>query len=419
MAVTVEEYLSALLAQIGPLAVERVPVADALGRGLAEDLVAGLPVPPFDTSAMDGFAVRAADAVAGARLPVTGDVPAGPGEPVPVPPGAAVRIMTGAPLPPGADCVVPVEDTDQPAGPTAVPDTVLIVVAPRVGAHIRRRGEDVPAGALVLPAGTRLTPAALASAISVGHGELPVRRRPRVAVVSTGSELVAPGEVPGPGQIPDSNATLVAALVRAAGHEVVAVHRVPDDVAALADTLAQAAAASDLIISTGGVSAGAFDVVKETTVGAGFTYTKVAMQPGKPQGHGFVEWSGGRTPMLALPGNPVSVFVSFHLFARPVLDALAGIAGPGRGLLGRGLLGARAGTGWSSPRGRRQYIPVRLQPPGGLDDPLPVAVPTHPLGSGSHLVASLHRANAIAVVGEDEVSVAAGALVPVMIVEAT
>lgn len=245
----------------------------------------------------------------------------------------------------------------------------------------------------------------------MGHGVLTVRRRPRVAVVSTGSELVGPGEVPGPGQIPDSNATLVAALLRARGHDVAVVHRVADDVGALAAALEAAAADADLVITTGGVSAGAFDVVKEATTSRGFTYTAVAMQPGKPQGHGVVESTRGRSLVLALPGNPVSVFVSFHLFARPVLDAMAGT--PRR----PGLLAARAAAGWTSPRGRRQYIPVRLTAPASLADPLPTVVPTHPLGSGSHLIASLHRANAIAVVPEDVLAVAAGDLVPVLLVE--
>jgi len=411
MAVPVEEYLATLLAPVTPLPAEEVAVADALGRGLAADLVARLDVPPFDTSAMDGFAVRAAEAPAGTTLPVAGDIPAGPGRPGALPRRAAMRIMTGAPLPAGADAVVPVEDTDQPAGPAAVPATVRIGVASPAGANVRRRGEDVAAGAVVLPAGTRLTPAALASAISVGHGVLTVRRRPRVAVVSTGSELVGPGEVPGPGQIPDSNATLVAALLRARGHDVAGVHRVADDVGALAAALEAAAADADLVITTGGVSAGAFDVVKEATTSRGFTYTAVAMQPGKPQGHGVVESTRGRSLVLALPGNPVSVFVSFHLFARPVLDAMAGT--PRR----PGLLAARAAAGWTSPRGRRQYIPVRLTAPASLADPLPTVVPTHPLGSGSHLIASLHRANAIAVVPEDVLAVAAGDLVPVLLVE--
>ena len=411
MPISVEEHLATLLALVAPLGAEEVPVGEALGRGLATDVIALADVPPFDTSAMDGFALRAAEATAGAVLPVVADLPAAPGEVAALPPGSAARIMTGAPVPAGADAVVMVEDTDQAAGPATLPTHVRVNRAPADGANVRRRGEDVMAGTPVLAAGTVLTAAALASAISVGHGTLEVHRNPRVAVLSTGSELVAPGVAAGPGQIPDSNGTLLAALARAAGHEVTHTERVPDDVAALREALARAADAADLVVTSGGVSAGAYDVVKEATAGIGFAYSRVAMQPGKPQGHGLLTAGGRRVPVLALPGNPVSVFVSFHLFVRPVLDALAGRT------VARGLLAARAGSGWSSPAGRRQYIPVHLSAPTDLADPVPVARPTHRLGSASHLVASLHRANAIAIVPEDRTAVEEGELLPVMLVE--
>jgi len=202
---------------------------------------------------------------------------------------------------------------------------------------------------------------------------------------------------------------VVVGVAEEAHCEVVGVHTVPDDVDELARVLARANA--DLIVSSGGVSAGAFDVVKELTAAAGFTFAQVAMQPGKPQGHGFVAGADGRrTLMVTLPGNPVSVFVSFHMFVRPVLAAMEGeLASPA-------YLRARALRGWASPAGRRQVIPVRLTPPESPEDPVPGATPTHRLGSGSHLVASLHRANALAIIPEDTTRVAAGDLVAVTLV---
>lgn len=408
MTITVEGHLAEILARVGPLPVEEVPVAESLGLCLAADLAAVLPVPPFDNSAMDGFATHAADASAGAVLDVVGDLPAGAAPGRPLPPGAAIRIMTGAPLPPGADCVVKVEDTDQPVGAAPLPARVRLTHVGNLGDNIRRRGEDVAAGEVVLPAGTRLTPAAIASAISIGYDRVPVHRRPRVAVISTGSELVEPGRVPGPGQIPDSNSALLAALVAQSGCVLAGLHRVADDAAALAAVLAQAAAEADLVISSGGVSAGAFDVVKELTAASGFTFTQVAMQPGKPQGHGILQAGGCRTPMLTLPGNPVSVFVSFQLFARPVLARM------GAALAETLTITASAGSGWKSPPGRRQFVPVHLERGPAGDHP--VATPTHRLGSGSHLVASLHRADALAVVPEAATTVATGELVDVMVV---
>lgn len=410
MAIPVEEYLAHLLTDVGVLGVEEVAVTRAGGRVLAQDLVARLAVPPFDNSAMDGFALRAGDAIEG-MVPVVGDVPAGGRLPVPLAAGTAVRIMTGAPVPAGADCVVPVEDTDQPSGPAPLPAAIRVRSAPRPGQHVRRAGDDVAVGDVVIAAGTRLGAAALASAISIGYGHLPCHRRPRVVVVATGSELTAPGAPLGPGMIPDSNSTLIAALAEESHCEVVGVHTVPDDVGELARVLARAAAEADLIVSSGGVSAGAFDVVKELTAAAGFTFAQVAMQPGKPQGHGFVAGPAGRrTPMVTLPGNPVSVFVSFHMFVRPVLAAMEGeLATPA-------YLRARALRGWASPAGRRQVIPVRLTPPESPEDPVPGATPTHRLGSGSHLVASLHRANALAIIPEDTTRVAAGDLVAVTLV---
>ncbi len=315
--------------------------------------------------------------------------------------------MTGAPLPPGADAVVPVEVTD--GGTT----TVRIDVAPRPAAHIRRAGEDVAAGETVLVAGTLLGPAQVAAAASVGRAALVVHRRPRVLVLSTGSELVPPGSPLRRGQIPDSNSYALAAAVRAVGGEPVRVGAVPDDAAALRAVLEHwdrpdddGEPRVDLVVTSGGVSMGAYDVVKELLAShAGMEFVAVAMQPGKPQGIGRLP---GGTPVLALPGNPVSALVSFAVFVRPVVRRLHGlpdVAVP----LETGVVE----DGWRTPPEREQYMPVVLRPgPDGLAVRRAVAG-----GSGSHLVAGLARAEAFAVVPADVEEVRAGDRVRVMRVD--
>ncbi|MCC2593710.1 molybdopterin molybdotransferase MoeA [Tessaracoccus sp. OS52] len=382
---TVEEHLDAVLALAKPLPAVRVPVGADPDAVLAEAVIARLPVPPFDNSAMDGFAVRADDvAAAPCVVDVAGDIPAGTAASTPLAPGQAMRIMTGAPMPAGADAVVPVEDTDQPPGDSPLPRRVEVRTAPVPGRHIRRRGEDVGVGDVVLSEGARATSAAAAAAASVGLGEWLVTTRPRVLVVATGSELVAPGEPLGPGQIPDSNSLLLAGLVRQFGGRVADVVRVGD---ATEDFLqALAGADADLIVTTGGVSAGAFEVVRQATAGD-VEFVKVAMQPGKPQGVGHWEVRGAKVPLLALPGNPVSVFVSAWLFVRPLIARLAGRP------VGLPTRRANVVEGWTTPPNRRQYVPVTTTPDG--------IRPAHRLGSGSHAVASLHLADALAVVPED------------------
>ncbi len=416
--ITIENHLSAVLAGAETLPTETRPIGQCHGLVLATDCDARLAVPPFANSAMDGFAVRAED-VAGASadtpvtLHVTADIPAGTAPDTPVEAGTAQRIMTGAMMPAGGDAVVPVELTNIPAGPQALPDVVVIREAVSPGRHVRAEGDDVAVGERIVTAGTRLSAAALSSLASVGYGELTVYRRPRVAVLATGEELAEPGQTPPPGHIPDSNTTLVQGLLREADCEVAVVARSGDTPADLLAALRDAAASADLVITTGGVSAGAYDVVKEATAGAGVTFTKVAMQPGKPQGHGMIAAPDGRrVPMLCLPGNPVSVFVSFHMFARPVLALLAGEGMEAATHVHTHRM-ATTTVGWTSPKGRRQLAPVRLveaERPGDL----PTITPTHRLGSGSHLVASLHKANALAVVPEDVNSVSAWDVVEVI-----
>src|SRR6478672_6405610 len=265
-----------------------VAIADALGLVLAEDVVAPLSLPGFDNSAMDGYAA------------VADDVPAGRTDPLTLKPGTAHRIMTGAPLPTGATAVVPVEATN------AATDTVEIRTGAKSGQHIRRAGEDVTSGTTVLRAGQILSPAALGLAAALGLGELTVIPRQRVLVMSTGSELVAPGTPLQPGQIYESNAVMLAAAIRDAGADVVAAPTTGDDVNAFRDALARHTGDADLIITTGGVSAGAYEVVKDALGRASDSgqvdFVKVAMQPGMPQGSGVANG----TPIITLPGNPVS-----------------------------------------------------------------------------------------------------------------
>lgn len=397
--ITVEEYLAKVLTLAGPPPeVELVPLAEASGRVLAADLQARIDVPPFDNSAMDGFAVRAADVVeAPVEMSVRGESAAVAG-PIPsVLPGTAVRVMTGGRLPSGADAVVPVELTDQPRGAAPLPTVVRIEESVRLGSNIRRAAEDLAAGAVVLRAGDRLTPAALAAAAGVGHGTLGVARRPRVAVVATGAELVDPGSELADGQIPDSNAVMLAALAVAAGAEVVATIRSGDEPGELADLLADLPPV-ELIMTSGGISAGAYEPVRQ--LAADLDFFAVAMQPGKPQGCGRVDG----VPLLAFPGNPVSSFVSFLVLGRPLLDVMSGLRRR------TPLRTVRAAESWRTPAGRRQYLPVVLAEAAEGT----VARPSHRRGSGSHLIASLHLADALAIVPAEVDQVAAGDLVTVM-----
>lgn len=391
---TVTEHRAAVLALVEPLPAAHVGIADAAGLVLAEDVRSPEALPRWDNSAMDGYAVRAADVadasdVVPVRLRVLADLPAGSAAEPDVTPGAAARIMTGAPLPPGADAVVPVEATD------AGTDVVSVRAPAALGAHVRRSGEDVAAGDLVLRAGTLLGPTQVAAAASVGCAEVAVHRRPRVAVLSTGSELVAPGARLARGQVPDSNSFLLAAAARAAGCDVVRVGAVPDDAAALRAALDEQDGAVDLVVTSGGVSMGAYDVVKEVLGReAGVDFVRVAMQPGKPQGLGRLRRG---TPVLALPGNPVSASVSFEVFVRPALLRLRGLPPD----VPEGV--AVVLEGWHSPPGREQYMPVTFAPRDDTSaaDGVPGVRPAVRGGSGSHLVAGLARAEALAVVAAD------------------
>lgn len=400
---TVEEQLALVLAAVQTRPAVTRPLADAIGLTLSEPARAQNPVPVFDNSAMDGFAVRFVDVAAAsdehpAVLRVVADVPAGSAEDPPLARGTAARIMTGAPVPTAADTVVPFEDT---AGGLADSlGEIRVVRAPRAeGAHVRREGEDAAVGAVVLEPGTLLGARQLAALASVGIARVAVAPRPRVAIVSTGAELVPPGEPLRRGQIPESNGLLLAGLVAEAGAEVVFLEVVGDEEAGPAEAVARATALGlDAVIFSGGVSAGAYEPVRQGLSEA-MEFVKVAMQPGKPQGFGV---TAEGMLLFGLPGNPVSVAVSFEVLVRPALLRMQG-----RNDVHRPLQRLAAGTGWRTPPGRRQYLPAVIDADGRV----------HPAtrgGSGSHLAVGLGAATAYAVVAAETDQVEVGDLIDVM-----
>ncbi|HEX3258502.1 MAG TPA: gephyrin-like molybdotransferase Glp [Pseudonocardia sp.] len=393
---TVEEHRAVVASLLAPMPAEDVALYDARGRVLAADVVAATALPSFDNSAMDGYAVRAAE-VAGApvALPVAFDIPAGRTDVPPLPEGAVARIMTGAPVPEGADAIVPVEQTD---GGTEV---VAIKAAAEVGTYVRRAGEDVAAGDVVLAAGTVLGPAQIGVAAATGHARVPVSRRPVVLVLSTGSELVAPGAPLQHGQIYESNGPMLAAAVEDAGARAELLRFVPDDVEQFLAVLAERAVGVDLVLTSGGVSAGAHEVVKDALAGRGVTFGKVAMQPGGPQGAGRLD---GGVPVVTLPGNPVSSLVSFEVFVRPVLRAALGHPHPERPVVV-----ARLAQRLTSPSGRRQFRRGVLDAREGTVAEIG--------GPPSHLLGSLAKADCLFVVPEDVTELVAGSEVAVWLLD--
>jgi molybdopterin molybdotransferase len=382
---TVEEHRAAVLRLVSPLPPTRLPVGRALGLVLAEDVVAAVDLPGADNSAMDGYAVRAAD-VAGATahspvvLPVDGDVPAGDSRRHVLASGHALRIMTGAPLPDGADAVVPVEATDGGA------DRVEVRRAADPGRHVRRRGEDVMTGDLLLRAGTRLGPGHLALAAAANVPEVGVHPRPAVTVVSTGDELVPPGSDLEHGQVVDSNRVMLCALVEAAGCRVASSAHLRDDPVALRRLLDDLPGHPDLVLTSGGVSMGVYDTVKEVLAAEeGVEFVRVAMRPGMPQGSGVV--GRGRTPLVTLPGNPVSSFVSFHVFVLPALRRLAGMDADADGSFD-----AVAAQDWPTAPAKVEATRVVEEADGRV----------RPSGrQGSHVLGALAGATALALVPAD------------------
>src|SRR5215472_2372013 len=361
---SVETYLADILAATKPLAPRELALPDALGAVLVSDVTAQYPLPSFDNSAMDGYAVRASEVAAASEdnpvvLPVTGEIAAGDTGCHDLVPGSCIRIMTGAAMPAGADAVVQVELTD---GGT---DRVAIRASVVTGTSVRKVGGDAMPGDLLLTKGTRLGAVHLGLLAAAGHGIVPARPRPRVTVISTGDELIEPGSSLIPGQIWESNGTMLAAAARAAGYDAQRYPIVRDDTESVLSAVQDALANADILITSGGVSMGGeHDVVKAALATLGTVgFRKVAMQPGMPQGFGTV--GPAATPIFTLPGNPVSAYVSFCLFVQPALDALqdshreraksrqAVLAGPVR-----------------SPAQRRSFLRGVLDAPAGLVTPV-------------------------------------------------
>ncbi len=360
--IALDEAVRRVLARVTPLAgAETVSTFDARGRVLAAAVRSTVNVPPEDNSAMDGYALRVADVpAAGVVLPVSQRIPAGQvGKPLSA--GAAARIFTGAQIPPGADAVVMQEQT------AAVDGGVRIDTVPVAGTAIRRRGEDVTEGAVVVAAGSRLTPQALGMAASVGIGTLAVARRPRVALFSTGDELVMPGQPLAPGQIYNSNRYTLRGLIEALGAECVDLGIVEDDLDATRAALRRAAATADVIVTCGGVSVGEEDHLKPAVEAEGrLELWQVAIKPGKPLAFGQVrraaDAGGGHAWFVGLPGNPVSAFVTFAFAVRPLLLRLQGAAD-----LEPRPIAMRADFAWPRADKRREFLRVRRNAEGGLD----------------------------------------------------
>jgi len=402
--VPVEDARERILAQVAPLQPLELPLQEAEGCVLAADLVAETDIPDFASSAMDGFAVRSGD-VAGAsegspvELRIVGRALIGRRPEATVGGGEAVRIATGAPIPAGADAVVPIEDCE------VVGDRVRVLRAVPEGKHIRPAGEDVRAGEVLLQAGRRLGAPELGLLATAGFSHPPVHPRPRVVVLSTGDELVPPTQKPEFGQVRDSNAYLLYGALREVGAVPVMAGIVPDDVEQLKEAVFSHLLQADAFISTGGVSVGERDVVKAAFFKRGdVSFYRVAMQPGMPQGFGHVEGK----PFFGLPGNPVSVFVSFEVFIRPALRKMMG-----RRQLYRPEIAARLEEDVTGPRDKTQFARVRVRrTPEGW-----VAEPTG--GRGSNLIATVSRANGLAIVPPGVETAPAGSEVRVMIFRPT
>ncbi|MFE9866675.1 gephyrin-like molybdotransferase Glp [Streptomyces sp. NPDC005506] len=428
---SVDEHLEDILAAVRPLEPIELQLPEAQGCVLVEDVMVEIALPPFDNSSMDGYAVRTADLEGASEefpavLTVIGDVAAGSdglsGDQT-VGPGEAARIMTGAPLPAGAEAVVPVEWTDGGTGggpadtmrahsraPQDAGGEVRVHRSVAARAHVRARGSDVQPGDLALRAGSVIGPPQIGLLAAIGRSTVKVRPRPRVVVISTGSELVQPGEELTGGQIYDSNSFALTAAARDAGAISYRVGAVTDDADMLRATIEDQLIRADIVVTTGGVSVGAYDVVKEALSavgdadepGSGIEFRKLAMQPGKPQGFGSI--GPEHTPLLALPGNPVSSYVSFELFVRPAIRALMGLKDVTRPTVRATL---KTDSTLSSPSGKRQFLRGTYDAEEGTVTPVG--------GSGSHLIAALAQADALIVLPEDVTSAEPGTVTEVIL----
>jgi molybdopterin molybdotransferase len=398
--ISVEEHLAGILAWLPTPDPIELRVADGLGLVLAEPAMCEVTVPAQDNSAMDGFAVLVEDLASASRatpvqLPVIGEVVAGSGSSPTVVSGTCVRIMTGAPIPPGASAVVPVELTGGGG------DHVSFHLPVRLGENIRHAGEDLVPGLELVAAGRRLGPADVALLSAAGVARVRCVPAPRVVIMSTGDELVPAEHVPGPGQIRDSNTPMLSAMVRAAGAIPFATGAVVDSHSALVEAFESNRGHADLFVCTGGASAGTRDLLAEVIAELGeASAVKVAMRPGMPQIRGRI----GSTPIIGLPGNPVSAYVSFEVFVRPAIRALQG-----RRDVHRPTVVARAGEPLTAPPHKRGYVRVRLTREGGGW----TAVPTG--AQGSHVISSIAQADGLAIVPELVEEVRVGDEVRVML----
>jgi molybdopterin molybdotransferase len=395
-----------LLSCVSPLRAFPQHILDAVGLNICEDIVATINLPRFDNSAMDGYAVRAEDVADASQdaplsLPVVGEIAAGKAAVHRLSPSTAMKIMTGAPVPLGADAIVPYENSDRGES------DVKIFAPSAVGQHVRRIGEDIKAGTRLYKEGDHLGPRDIGVLAGIGLDKVKVRPRPRVVVISTGSELVDPGlELSNEQQIFDSNSYLLAAATKAAGADVFRVGQVSDDHDALKQLIGDQLLRADLILTTGGVSQGDFDIVKAVMPEMGACdFAQVAMQPGKPQGFGLI--GHDRVPMIMLPGNPVSAFVSFEAFVRPVIRKLMGA----RPYVRSGVK-CQAGHDMNSIPGRLQLARGIISAGRSGDWKVDLAG-----GHGSHLLADLARSNALVILPEDTQFVAAGQDVDVWLLD--
>ena len=401
---TVDEHVDRILESLLPLQPYDQPLLEALNLPVCEDIVAPMDLPSFDNSAMDGYAVYVDDVVTASQdrpvhLPVVGEMAAGQTKLLALSPGTSVRIMTGAPVPQGAEGIVPVEWTD--AGIA----NVRITRAPERDQHVRHIGEDVQRGDVLLEDGSILGPRQLGLLASVGRSQVRSRPRPRIVILSTGAELREPGTPLGHDSIYDANSFMLAAAARSAGAIAYRVGIVSDEPSDFRDALSDQLVRADLVVTSGGVSKGAYDVVKEVLSELGtVSFGEVAMQPGKPQGFGFV--GEDATPILTLPGNPVSSYVSFEVFVLPAIRRMMGRL-PYR----RPVVRALCSQGFSSAPDRQQYVRARFE----IDR---VGAHVTPVGGhGSHLMGDLSEANALIVVPADTLDVRAGEPVQVLVLD--
>lgn len=401
---TANDHLQACLSAVGQLPPLAVPLADAVGCVLSEDVLAPADLPVVDVATCDGYAVRAEDvALQPVRLRVMDEIRAGSVDRIRLIPGSVVRLASGAPVPLGADAVVPLEHSDRGDA------VVSLHAAVPVGANVRKQAADVRSGQVVLAAGDRVGARQVALLAALGRARVNVHPKPRVVIISVGDELVEPGRPAGAGQVFDANGHALATGVQDAGGVALRVGAVPDTQAALRETLEDQLVRADLVITTGGLSVGSNDTVRDVVAGMGSVrFDAVAIHPGRRFGVGQLGGDDEGTPIFCLPGDPLAVQVAYEAFVRPALLSMAGYEA-----LFRPSVAARLQRGWSSPLGVREFVLARIagSPAEGYR--------CEPVGEpGEPSLSELAHANTLAVVPEDVSEVAAGDTVPCLILDA-